>query len=110
MEEVILVEIAHYEPIIFKLLAEGIFPAINISLPRPENLRFTELYENLKSKYAYNRSVDISTIIDTSKADSKIGKAPKIDPIVLEAESEADRIIACEELKKSIDEFYLKAG
>lgn len=108
VNEVIVVEVAYYEPILFTIKAQGIYPAILLTLPRSDDQNIDEKLENAKAKMPMDRSID-STVVQ-SKNDSKLGRAPKFDNLLMEAEAEIDRLAACEELIKATQEYYSKSS
>lgn len=107
VEEIIQVEVAHFEPLLFRISAVGIYPALLFHLPRPDNATHNELIDQIKAKRnIINMSFD--SVLQTSKNESKAGRPVKFDNLIVDVESEADRIHVCQKLTKIIDEFYSK--
>lgn len=107
LEEVIQVEIAHYDPILLKLNAKGIYPALLFHLPRPDDTKHADLLEQLREQKNIQQT-SFESFMQTSKNESKTGRALKFDPVLVDLEAEADRMEICEKLTKAIDKYYLK--
>ena len=50
LEEVIQVEVAHHDPILLKLSAKGIYPALLFHLPRPEDPKHAEVLDKVREQ------------------------------------------------------------
>ena len=105
LEEVIQVEIAHYDPILLKLSAQGIYPALLFHLPRPEDPKHAELIDHIREQKNVIQA-SFESYVQTSKNESKTGRALKFDQILVDIEAEADRIQICNKLTKAIDKYY----
>jgi len=105
VNEQFLVEIAHFDPIVFKLTAIGIYPAVLLNLGRPDEDDHTERMEKAKSTHSPYRTLeDPPQSISTTSKDSK-NKA-KNEPYYMDLEAEADRLNVCQVLGSAVDEFY----
>ena len=108
LEEVIQVEIAHYDPILVKLVAKGIFPALFFHLTRPEDIKHGELLEKLREQKNILQT-SFESFMQNSKNESKTLRAAKFEPVLVEIEAEADRIEVCDKLNLAIDNYYVNA-
>ena len=108
LEEVIQVEVAHYDPILLKLSARGIYPALLFHLPRPEDPKHAEALDRVREQKNLVQT-SFESLVQTSKNESKTGRALRFDDVVVEIESEADRVDVCRKLTHAIDKYYLKS-
>lgn len=90
-----------------KLSAKGIYPALLFHLPRPDDTKHAELLENIREQKNILQ-VSFDSFVQTSKNESKTGRALKFDPVLVDLEAEADRVEICNKLSKAIDKFYVK--
>jgi Flagellar-associated PapD-like len=107
LEEVIEVEIAHYDPILLRLTARGIYPALLFHLPRPDDLKHGAILDQLREQNNISQN-NYESILQSSKNESKTGRDIKFDNSLVKLEAEADRIEICNKLTRAIDKFYLK--
>ena len=100
LEEVIQVEVAHFNPILLKLLAKAIYPALLFHLPRPDNPKHAEVLDHVREQENVQQTSFVSFVQNTKRR--KTGRALRFDKIMIKIESEADRVYICCKLTSAI--------
>ena len=119
ISEYFLVEVAHFNPIHFSIVAQGTYPALLLSLSRPEtDTNYFGCFEEAKRKnpppegWVEPVPEIMSETIRTNapQRGNRPPQIPKADPYLLEIESEADRISICRDIITATDEYFANAA
>jgi hypothetical protein len=114
IDEMFLVECAHFPAQRFKVRAIGIFPACLLSFPRSDDEEFHRFFDDVKKIMQRPGGVktDYSAVFTSGEAIKQMAPLPKAiekdkslvkEPFVMEVEAEVDRRMLCEKILAQIE-------
>ena len=111
IDEMFLVECAHFPAQRFKVRAVGTYPGTLLSFPRTDDDDFQKRYEDTK-KLLLKGKISYSALFSSAEAVKQMAPLPKAvekdkslvkEPFVMDVEAEVDRRLLCEKILNQID-------
>ena len=111
IDEMFLVECAHFPAQRFKVRAIGTYPGCLLSFPRVDDEDFQRRYEETK-KLISRGKIAYSALFNSAEAMKQMPPLPKAmekdksltkEPFVMDVEAEVDRRLLCEKILTQID-------
>ena len=111
IDEMFLVECAHFPAQRFKVRAVGIYPGCLLSFPRSEDEEFVRKAEEVK-KMIQSKKFEYQAYFTSGEAIKQMAPLPKPiekdktlnkEPLVMEVEAEVDRRVLCEKILTQIE-------
>lgn len=107
IDEIFLVECAHFPAERFKVKAVGIYPGCLMTFPRYEE-EFQQRFESTKkiidkTKNGYQAAFTARDVKMVASSKNKKEEKHTMDPFVMDVEAEADRMFLCNQILNQID-------
>lgn len=116
IDEMFLVECAHFPAQRFKVKAVGTYPGCLLSFPRGDDEDFHKKFDEVK-KLLQAKKIDYSAYFTSGEAIKQMAPLPKAiekdksltkEPLVMEVEAEVDRRSLCDKILTQIDQAQQK--
>lgn len=114
IDEMFLVECAHFPAQRFKVKAIGTYPGCLLSFPRTDDEEFHRRFEEAKKALAKGgKGSDYSAVFTSAEAIKQMAPLPKAiekdkslvkEPFVMEVEAEVDRRLLCDKILQQIEQ------
>ena len=112
IDEMFLVECAHFPAQRFKVKAIGTYPACLLSFPRSDDEEFHHMFDEVKKVMQRGIKPDYSAVFTSAEALKQMAPLPKAiekdkslvkEPFVMEVEAEVDRRVLCDKILAQIE-------